>query len=389
MRDREVTPLFSPQRLCIDVTRTLDSGLHTGIQRVVRGLLRGALQLAKSRPDLSVHAVRCEGECWIDVGDLPPHALEVAQGGASSQVHGEVLQPRPGDRLLLADASWYLDPWPAVDAWISGGGRVDGFVHDLLPMQRPQWFRAGTSRRYLAHFEHLLAHSDLLFVGSRHVAKQLAVHVKEHGRIQVLPPASSFVRSASSGPPRTREHRGQPFFLCVATLEPRKNHHSILNAFQAYWAKGGDAALVLVGKEGWRTRGLMERIAQLGKRDRRLRWLKDVDDAQLESLYRQARALVYVPEDEGFGLPVLEARELACPVIASDIPPLHEAGASWPRFVPRGDDLALVRALDAARTTRGGHEEQGGRRWIDVARELVDSAIRVEASPPQRTGTEA
>ena len=51
-----------PARVCIDVTRTLESGLHSGIQRVVRGLYRGATACAAER-DVSVHAVR-----WLEIG---------------------------------------------------------------------------------------------------------------------------------------------------------------------------------------------------------------------------------------------------------------------------------------------------------------------------------
>ncbi|MBK7000443.1 MAG: hypothetical protein IPH35_10875 [Rhodoferax sp.] len=42
---------------------------------------------------------------------------------------------------MLADASWYLDPWPAVDAALENGAVLAGFVHDLLPLQQPEWFK--------------------------------------------------------------------------------------------------------------------------------------------------------------------------------------------------------------------------------------------------------
>lgn len=361
-----------PARVCIDVTRTLESGLHSGIQRVVRGLYRGATACAAER-DVSVHAVRWLDRQWIDVGVLPTHPLE-GTGPARAAQPPARLQPRPGDVLLLADASWYGNPWPAVDGFLRAGGTLAGYVHDLLPLQRPGWFRPGVGARFAAHLAALRARASRLFTGSQHVAAQLAALPGPRLPLHRLPPASSLRDAdADAGALRPRgpatAAAGAPFYLSVATLEPRKLHGLLLDAFEAYWRAGGPATLLLVGAPGWCRETLLTRVREHPEQRRRLRWLRDVDDAALAALYHDAQALIYLSRDEGFGLPVLEARQLGCPVIASDRPALREAGGDWPRYLPAADAGALRAALEQPPPRR--RALPAARDWADVARELL------------------
>lgn len=382
---------WPPQRLLLDVTRTVDSGLHTGIQRVVRGLYRGAQSISTQPAAPSVHAVRCEGTRWLDMGELAPHPLEGRQQ-ASAQLrqirNPELLQARPGDTLLLADASWYVNPWPAADALLDAGGEIAGFVHDLLPLLRPDWFRPGTSALFEEHFHALLGSARQLFVSSEHVAGQLRAYQNVALPVHVLPLASSLGTLGSESPavPGSNE---APFFLCVATLEPRKNHALILDAFDCLWHAGDTAQLMLVGGEGWCNDAVLKRIREHPEIGRRLQWLSDINDAQLVSLYQRAAALIYVPDDEGFGIPVLEARQLGCPVIASDIAPLREAGGTWPRYLPPNDVDALIAAVrDTLRAARPS-AKYTVRQWQDVAGGMLDVLTEHSDAPLAMTGTDA
>lgn len=361
----------TPKRLLIDVTRVQDTGLHSGIQRVVRGLYRGAMSCSADHAT-SVHAVRYRGAQWFDVGPLPPHPLETgnadgckAQVGIACQAPA-LLRPRPGDVLLLADASWYGNPWPAVDALQRTGAGVVGFVHDLLPLQQPQWFRPGVGERFSAHLSRLLTRSSHLFTASEHVRRQVEALADMHTPVTRLAPAGALPAPLPSAPLPAFG----PFFLCVATLEPRKQHGLLLNAMEAYWAGGGKAALVLVGAPGWCNEPLLARVRNHVELGNRLHWLPLVNDAELAGLYRRASALVYLSRAEGFGLPVLEARDAGCPVIASDIPPLHEAGGAWPLFVNPSQVDALSAALHAP-PLRDKEGSRTRRSWEQVASAML------------------
>ena len=380
----------SGQRLLIDVTRTVDGGLHSGIQRVVRGLHGGSLACARDLA-VEVHAVRFDGRHWFDIGTLPAHPLEGpgrAPGPGSLAIAPRRLNITRGDCLLLADASWYLNPWPAVDQAIAAGAVLAGYVHDLLPMQRPDWFKPGLSAGFAAHLQALLKRATQLFTGSRHVSSQLAALTGDCP-VTVLTPASSLGRrsrrdpssaAATPAPRSTASESCRDAYLAVATLEPRKNHRLLLDAFDELWRRGNDAKLVLVGAAGWRNASLLERIERHPELGRRLHWLQAVDDAALRQLYETARALLYLSEDEGFGLPVLEARELGCPVIASDIPALREAGGDWPFYLRPDDRQGLLQLLGSLPPRRPPPVLK--RDWSDVGAEL----LRVLFSQPLFSG---
>jgi alpha-1,3-rhamnosyl/mannosyltransferase len=109
--------------------------------------------------------------------------------------------------------------------------------------------------------------------------------------------------------------RDRPYALTVATLEPRKNLSTLVDA----WPLLGDTDLELavVGGEGWGEQPQLDRpgIVRLGR----------VSDEQLASLYRGAALMVYPSRFEGFGMPITEAMACGSPVVASSHPSLDEA----------------------------------------------------------------
>ncbi|MFN0630266.1 glycosyltransferase, partial [Bacillus anthracis] len=60
----------------------------------------------------------------------------------------------------------------------------------------------------------------------------------------------------------------RPSFLMVGTLEPRKGHAQVLDAFENLWKGGANLNLVIVGKVGWMVDLLVQRLCshpELGK----------------------------------------------------------------------------------------------------------------------------
>lgn len=362
-------------RLFIDVTRSLQSGLHTGIQRVVRRLLDA---LRRAGPAQAFPAV-FDGEHWYALSHLPPHALEAVTAPDTPPAR-ERIAFSAADTLLLADASWYLDPWPAVDAALDAGARLCGMVHDLLPLHHPEWFRPGLQPRFARHLEQLARRASQLFVPSAAVRAQLEARLTPPARprITVLAHGGNFFRptpplaGAMIAPPALQHlltTDAPPFYLALGTLEPRKNHHTILDAFDTLWQRGCEQRLVLVGTPGWQVDALLARIATHPELGQRLFHLTGLDDAHLGLLYRHAQALLYLSLDEGFGLPVLEAAHLGCPVITSDIPVLRETGGDWPCYIDPASPAALIAALLARTQPRPPAVPR--RTWADVAGQLL------------------
>ena len=147
-------------------------------------------------------------------------------------------------------------------------------------------------------------------------------------RIRVLHPASRFSLKdgVNDNPGRISELLPNGFWLCVGTLEPRKNIRRLLAAYSKLIHSSSSAfPLAIAGGKGWLEDGLIEYLACLGLRENReVYFLGYVTDLQLRWLYRHCFAFIYPSLFEGFGVPVLEAMSLGAAVITSNRTSLPE-----------------------------------------------------------------
>jgi glycosyltransferase involved in cell wall biosynthesis len=165
--------------------------------------------------------------------------------------------------------------------------------------------------------------------------------------------------AAESAPPFGLPDR---YLLCVGTLEPRKNHVRLLQAFSQLrqkcsrprgdvWSrsvKSSGVTLVIAGREGWKFEPIFREVARLGLRTS-VRFLNDTSDNDLLALYQYATAMVFPSIYEGFGIPPLEAMACGVPVAASTggaLPEvLGDAALAFDPFDVDGMATALDRIL--------------------------------------------
>jgi glycosyltransferase involved in cell wall biosynthesis len=138
-------------------------------------------------------------------------------------------------------------------------------------------------------------------------------------RIAVVYPASRFSSPETFSKPGSLDAlQAEKFWLSVGTLEPRKNHKRLIQAYARLKAHAGKAfPLVLAGSEGWLMEDFRKEIDDLGLRQDII-LLGYVDDISLQWLYQNCFAALYPSLYEGFGLPVLEAMTLGAPVITTN-----------------------------------------------------------------------
>lgn len=116
----------------------------------------------------------------------------------------------------------------------------------------------------------------------------------------------------------------RPYFLAVATWEPRKNLELLIRTFLSMKEQGllAEHKLVLVGGRGWKDQRLVRLLAGADS----VVPLGYVPDEHLAPLYSGAAVFIFPSLYEGFGMPVAEAKACGTRVVASDTPELREAG---------------------------------------------------------------
>jgi glycosyltransferase involved in cell wall biosynthesis len=144
---------------------------------------------------------------------------------------------------------------------------------------------------------------------------------------------------------RQRLGIGEDFILFVGTVEPRKNLHRLVEAFdQLLRTTSLSPQLVIAGGLGW----LMDDFSSVIKQKRledRICLAGYLQDDELCALYSLCKAFVYPSLYEGFGLPPLEAMACGAPVITSRIASITETVGTAARLVDPRDVNELSRAI--------------------------------------------
>jgi glycosyltransferase involved in cell wall biosynthesis len=108
----------------------------------------------------------------------------------------------------------------------------------------------------------------------------------------------------------------QPFVFYPAADWPHKNHETLLRAAALMVRAGRPEHFVFTGMVSQRGAALRALADELHIRDR-VHWLGCVPQDELIRLYREARMLAFPSRFEGFGMPLVEAMQLGCPIVAS------------------------------------------------------------------------
>jgi glycosyltransferase involved in cell wall biosynthesis len=105
--------------------------------------------------------------------------------------------------------------------------------------------------------------------------------------------------------------------VCVATLEPRKNHQVLIRAFRRVLAEHPrlDLRLTLIGNRYAGAEDLADWVVRLAAEEPRLSWLGSRPDGEVAAAIGGADFTVYPSLVEGFGLPVVESLWLGTPVL--------------------------------------------------------------------------
>ena len=223
-------------------------------------------------------------------------------------------------------------------------------LYDLLPIQEPQYFREGEAALHARRIAIAARHAALIIVPAATIADDLRAYLRRAGlpepRIEVLglPVEDIFHKAAPAAPAR-----GRPFFLCCGTIEPRKNHRLLLNAWRLLAAEfGADAPrLVIAGRRGWRNEDVFAELDDPAALSTLVLEAPDLSSNALAALMRGARAVLSPSFAEGFGLPVAEALTSGTPVLAADMPVYRELWHGQATLLAPNDTAGWAAAIAA------------------------------------------
>ena len=177
-----------------------------------------------------------------------------------------------------------------------------------------------------------------------------------------------------------------PFFLYVGQARAHKNIRLLLRVFRELTLQESRVRLVLVGKAFERNLHVHQLVEQSGL-EKKVSLIGYLNDSQLATLYRRARALVHLSGHEGFGLTPLEALTHGAPIIVADTPVARETLNGFASFVSLNDEHSIVETL--LKHLRPGHEairREDRIKWVEqyqwertaqLTREAYDLAVKL------------
>lgn len=380
-------PLWPHRRqLLLDISELVQRDAKSGVQRVVRSLLRELL--------LNPPAGWIVEPVYATVETHYRYARRFTSqflGVYEGWVEDELVDAYPNDIFLGLDLQALVVSAQKdyLLAWRRRGIKIFFVVYDVLPVLFPQFFTEGIQAIYQNWLE-CINHFDGLACISRTVADEVAVWLRNNNLKRLRPLRISWFHLGANidnsiltlGLPDDANHMleefaRRPTFLTVGTVEPRKGHAKILGAFELLWKQDIDVNFVIVGKQGWMVEQLVEQIhnhAELGKR---LFWLDSVSDEYLEKVYDASTCLIAASDGEGFGLPLIEAAQHKVPIIARDIPIFREVAGEHAFYFKGNESGSLAEMIKKwlALYSTGQHPKSDDMPWLtweESAKMLID-----------------
>jgi glycosyltransferase involved in cell wall biosynthesis len=332
--DRSLLPKFYQKQLFVDISELCQRDARSGIQRVVRSILHHWLL----NPPQGYRV-----EPVYATADAPRYfyARRFTLGFLGCPIDALVDEPityGPGDTFIGLDFQPSIVPSQAqsLTAMHRVGVGIQFVIYDMLLLGLPDCFPAHGGG-LLTDWLNVVRRFDGILSISKAVQDDLSqwldknlpavVHRPRLGWFHLGADILESVPSQGLADDMSAilsKLKQSPSFLMVGTLEPRKGHSQVLDAFERLWKAGERINLVIIGKQGWMVESLIDQLRTHPQRSVQLFWLEGVSDEALEEVYEASTCLIAASRGEGFGLPLIEAAQHRLPIIARDIPVFRE-----------------------------------------------------------------
>lgn len=202
-------------------------------------------------------------------------------------------------------------------------------VHDIAYVHYPDKVRFLTKKFYQYYVPRYLQRANTIVTVSNYTKQDIIKHypftkdkiiVSCNGCKPTFQPLDTSTQQAI----RTQYAEGQAYFFYIGSINPRKNVHRLIMAFDQFKQQSSSSIKLLIGgRFGWQT-GEVKTAYEAAQHQKDIVFLGYVSDQELPRLTGAALALTYVSLFEGFGVPLLEAMKCGVPVITSEVSSMPE-----------------------------------------------------------------
>lgn len=395
------------KRIYIDCTDLYFSQLNTGIQRVERNIIHSAVHLEKKfeleiipviylGKIVGLRKVKLDQQKYkfkiryfdnIYVHSLKPNRLKILTQATFPFISNFInkswsnirflmlpiliiiippisllsfifvlLKPRlslkKNDIYFIPGSSWWtIDLSPLFIEIKKSGATISVLIHDIIAIEHSSFCETTIKKIFEKRLNHVLSNSNQAICVSNFTNDRLKnyIKIKNHiTRSNIFTNYSGFKLDLVEDHNKVRDNLSviNNSYITIGTVEPRKNYDYLLKAFNLIWEYNKNITLCIIGRYGWSSDSLVENILSNPQYGRHLFWFNDLNDNELLYAYQHAKACVYPSTVEGFGLPLIEALSLRCPVLASDIPIFHEVGGDYCHYFSLDDPKQLSELIE-------------------------------------------
>lgn len=241
-------------------------------------------------------------------------ANEVITKSSNYQESIDSIYFKSEDTVCILGAGWHKDGMitALTQQKIESGFKLVHIIYDLIPVYFPQLFGPGLYEHYTRYLFDAIAISDHLVAISESTKRDAQRFCKETGLheppIDVIRLGEDFEVIQKAERPNGLDTL-QQYILCVGTIEVRKNHQLLYQAYRQAHLEGikNLPKIVVVGRHGW----LVQDLLYLVKNDPVVKadfiFLESASDAELKWLYQHCLFTIYPSVYEGWGLPIAES----------------------------------------------------------------------------------
>ena len=265
--------------------------------------------------------------------------------------------------------------------------RTSFFIHDIIPIDFPEFCGNRSEFLHKLRMKTVSEYGTSIVANSNYTKDRLSSYFEEEGLatksidVSYLGNVIQEYKEENLKPPASTV----PYFICLSTIEGRKNIQHILNVWRQIIQRNElriIPRLIIVGRRGWKSENVIDVLDRTRELAPFLIEVSDLSDVELAALMTGSAGLLSPSLVEGYSLPPIEGAARHIPVVASDIPVHREIlgeaaifldptdGPGWRNTIMRlaTDDAfrrdAVAATYNLPRTS-----------WADFARDTLSKAV--------------